>query len=76
MKSLRKFILETVRATKSYMKKEEIRENLQALITSRVSSGDIRTQEDLDTFFRDVQMASRTLKDIPIEVFKKLSKSS
>lgn len=61
-------------AGKNYLLKEEIREKLQELITDRVKSRDIKSQEDLDSFFKDVEMASRALRGIPIEVFAKLAK--
>lgn len=60
-------------AGKNYLLKEEIREKLQELITDRVRSRDIKSQEDLDSFFKDVEMASRALRGIPYEVFIKLA---
>lgn len=74
MKSLRTYILEVIRASQSYMKKEEIRERLEDLIKTRVANNVITSQDELDQFFDDVNIAARALKGIPFSVFVKLSK--
>lgn len=63
-----------ISASKSYMKKEALRESVQALISSRVSSGDVKSQQELAELFNDFAMVLKTLEHIPFEVWKQLSK--
>lgn len=72
MKTLRRFILEIVKASPSYLKKEEIRGLLEDVIRSRVESGDISSQEELDDFYNDIATATLALKSVPYDVFKKI----
>jgi len=73
--SLRRLIKEAIGASENYMKKERIREDLQARIADAVSSGDVKNEKDLEDYFKTVDMAVKALKMIPFEVFVKLGKT-
>ena len=64
-----------VKATPSYMKKEAIREKLQGMIMDAVRTKDVSTQKELDDLFQTFDMATNTLKSVPIEVYKKMTDS-
>jgi hypothetical protein len=74
---IRTFIEEgKVGASPEYMKKEQVRGELQAIIEKLVADGTLKTKEDLDSFFSSVDIASKALKLVPIEAFLKNSKRS
>ena len=62
-----------VSASQEYMKKEDIKNLIQALLEKRVASGEIKDPKTLASFFEDVEMALGTLKMIPVEVWKSKS---
>lgn len=62
----------TVEIPKSYRKKEAVRFDLQALIVSRVKSGEITSKEELDDFFKTLEMSIKALKMVPVEVYQTL----
>lgn len=66
-------INEVIKASKEFLKKESVREELQELIISQVKSGAISSAKDLAEFFKTLSMASLALQQVPIEVYKKLS---
>lgn len=72
---LRRVIQEVgkVSASADYMKKERVRERLQGLISSAISSGEITDQLTLEQFIKDVDVSMTALKMIPFEVWAKLS---
>lgn len=63
-----------ISASKDYMKSESVREMLQNIVTSKVVSGEITDQKQLDRWFNDAMMSLQTLKMIPLEVYKKQPK--
>ena len=68
---LRKIVLEeTIKASKEYMAKEKVREDLQRMISSRVSLGEIKDDAELREFWKTLEMAIIALKMIPAEAFK------
>lgn len=70
---LRKICKEAkVGASASYMRKERIREALQAAIAGILASGDVQTEDDLVELFKAVDMSLKALKMIPLDVWKKL----
>lgn len=70
---LREFIAEVVKASPSYMKKEELRQTIQDILVNRVNEGTIKNQKDVDSFFADVEMATRALKGVPFDVLKQIA---
>lgn len=64
-----------VEIPKSYRKKEAVRSDLQALIVSRVKSGEITSKEELDDFFKTLEMSTKALKMVPFEVYQTLKDS-
>lgn len=74
MSKLRRLVLEeTIKASKEYMLKEKIREEMQSLVASRVSSGEISNEEQLRDFWKTVDMAISALKMVPLGGYKKPS---
>ena len=64
------FIMESrVAASASYMKKEEVRQSLQDLITQKVASGEISDQESLDEWFTTAEMSLKALKMVPLVAY-------
>ena len=80
MKTLRSIIKslvnEAVAASKEYMKKEAVRQQLQDLIASKVASGEINDQSQLDEWFQASTMALNALKMVPIEAYMTVNISS
>lgn len=56
-----------------YMKKEAQREKIQTWITQAVADGSISSQEQLNEFVATIDMAMKSLKMIPFDVFKKMA---
>jgi len=68
---VREFVVEAlksskVRASETYMKKEVVREKLQALLQEAVASGEIQNQKELDDWWKTVEMATKALKMVPL----------
>lgn len=71
---LRDFIREAViAASDEYMKKERVREHLQAHIVDLVRSGEVQSDEDLAELFATMDMAMKALSAIPFPVWQKLA---
>lgn len=62
-----------IAASASYMKKELVREKVQALIVQSVADGTIKTADDLAQFSKDIELSMNALKMIPFEVWQKMS---
>ena len=75
VRELRKTIREAgkIGASPEYMKKERVREKLQALVADHVASGEITDQASLDQFVKDVDISMTALKMIPFEVWTKMA---
>ena len=68
---VREFVVEALKsrkvsASETYMKKEVVREKLQALVQEAVTSGEIQNQKELDDWWKTVEMATKALKMIPL----------
>jgi len=70
---LKEFILEAIKASSSYMKKERVRAELQEMIVASVKSGAITDQKSLDEFFSTLDMAALALKAVPYEAYVQLA---
>jgi hypothetical protein len=62
-----------IAAHPDYMKKERVREHLQKHLMELVSSGEIKSQEDLESFWSTCDMAAKALKVVPFDVWSKMS---
>ena len=62
-----------IKASPAYIKKEKTREELQQMIIQRISSNEIASVTELETFFSDISLAMTALKSIPFEVWEKLA---
>lgn len=77
VKQIKKLVREAkVKASADYMRKEKVREAIQAMVASQIGSGDVNDQEALARYFADIDMAAEALKQIPFEVWTKLAKAS
>lgn len=68
---VREFVVEALKsrkvsASETYMKKEIVREKLQALVQEAVASGEIQNQKELDDWWKTAEMAAKALKMIPL----------
>lgn len=68
---IKDFVIEALKSSKvsaseTYMKKEVVREKLQAILQEAVSSGEIQSQKDLDEWWKTIEMAAKSLKMIPL----------
>jgi len=69
---IKRLVVEVISASKSYMKKEAVRQAVQDLVASKVASKEIKNQEQLDEWFVATTLAITSLKMVPFEVYKKL----
>lgn len=72
---VRALILEYIReaansAGRDYLRKEAVKDVVQAALIERVNSGEISGQDGVDEFFATVDMAVRALRMIPFEVLR------
>ena len=68
---VREFVVEALKsgkvsASETYMKKEVVREKLQALLQEAVASGEVQNQKELDDWWKTVEMATKALKMVPL----------
>lgn len=73
---IREMVSETLKtkkvsASKTYMKKEAVREKLQALLQEAVDSGEVKSQEELEDWWNTVEMAKNALKMVPFAAWKR-----
>ena len=78
---IRAFVVESLKSNKvsaseSYMKKEAVREKLQTLVQEAVASGDVKNQKELEDWWDTVEMASKTLKMVPLMAWLASNKKS
>lgn len=62
-----------IAASQSYMGQEEIRQALQSVLVSRVSTGQIKNQQGLEEFWKTIDKASLALRSIPYDVLVRLT---
>lgn len=68
---LRRIVLEeTIKASREYMAKEKVREDLQHMIAARVASGEIKDDAALRDFWKTLEMAAGALKMVPVDAFR------
>lgn len=72
MEILRKFITETISAGSDYMVKEKVRESIQNLLVGVVASGRVKSQEELDEWWKTVEISIKSLRLIPFEIVKRM----
>lgn len=72
MEILRKFITETISAGSDYMVKEKVRESIQNLLVGVVVSGRVKSQEELDEWWKTVEISIKSLRLIPFEIVKRM----
>lgn len=70
---MKSIMTEKIRASREFLQKENIREEIQKMIIDAVGSGKISSKQDLDEFFKTVSMAANALQQVPFEVYQKLS---
>jgi hypothetical protein len=58
----------------AYMKKEAVREKLQAVVLESVEGGEVSSPAELDELFVTMDMALGALRMVPFEAYQKLSK--
>ena len=72
MKVLKRFIYEAISAGSDYMTKEKIRESIQDLLIGALKSGDIKSQDELDEWWKTVEIAIKSLRLIPFAIVKRM----
>lgn len=72
---IRQLVSESIGASKSYMKSEKVREEIQNWIIESIKGGKISNDGELTNFFADVDMSVKALKMIPFDVFVRLTKT-
>lgn len=75
IRQIKEIVSEAVAASTQHFQKELIRQELQNMIVDRVKEGKITDQSSLEEFFSTVDMAEKALKNIPFEIYLKISKS-
>lgn len=72
LNSLKKIVLEEViKASEDYMKKEEIKQEIEKLMMSYISSGKISSEDELQEFWKTAKMAILSLEMIPYDIASK-----
>lgn len=70
-KKLRRLVLdEAIRASKDYMKKEQIRQRIQDLATAMVAAGEIKSDAELADFWKTVEMSVGALRMVPFDALR------
>jgi hypothetical protein len=73
IKRLRNVVSEAITASTAYLKREQVREQLQEIIIEQVKSGAISSDEDLSDFFKSVDMSVGALKMVPFQVYSSMA---
>lgn len=73
---IRELVSETLKtkkvaASKIYMKKEAVRENLQRLLQEAIDTEEVRSQEELEDWWKTIEMAAAALKMVPFTAWKR-----
>lgn len=64
-----------VSASPEYMKKEAVREKIQEIVVDAISSGQVKSQEDLEDLWKTAQMSIGALKQVPYSAWQALKTS-
>lgn len=77
---LKLFIIESldedvVSPSTDYLHKEDVRKELQKLIVSRVASGNVSNQDELNELVSTLDMALKALKMVPFKAYQSIIKS-
>jgi len=68
---VRRVVLEeAIKASKDYMKKEQIRQQIQDLAASMIASGEIANETELTDFWRTVEMSVTALRMVPFDALR------
>ncbi len=68
---IRRVVLEeAIKASKEYMKKEQVRQRIQDLASSMIASGEIASEAELAEFWKTVEMSATALKSVPLEALR------
>lgn len=62
-----------VGASPEYLAKERVREVLQQFVQSKVASGEVKDDRDLQATFDAIDMSTKALKMIPFDVWRKMA---
>lgn len=78
---VREFVVEALKsgkvsASETYMKKEIVREKLQALVVEAIASGEVQSQKELDEWWKTVEMATKALKMVPVIAWQSSNKKT
>jgi hypothetical protein len=78
---VREFVIEALKSSKvsaseTYMKKEVVREKLQALVQEAVASGEIQSQKELDDWWKTVEMSTKALRMVPLMAWQSTKKNT
>ena len=76
---VREFVVEALKsrkvsASETYMKKEVVREKLQALVQEAVSSGEVQSAKELEEWWKTVEMATKALRMVPLMAWQSSGK--
>lgn len=76
---VREFVVEALKGSKvsaseTYMKKEVVREKLQALVQEAVSSGEVQNAKELEEWWKTVEMATKALRMVPLMAWQSSKK--
>ena len=72
MKVLKRFIQEAISAGSDYMAKEKVRESIQNLLIDAVKSGGIKSQNELDEWWKTIEISIKSLRLIPFTIIKRM----
>jgi len=68
---VRRIVLdEAIKASKEYMKKEEVRKRIQDMVVAMIANGEINSDVELADFWNTVGMSVGALKMIPYAALK------
>ena len=78
---VREFVVEALKrgkvsASETYMKKEIVREKLQAFVVEAVASGEVQSQKELDEWWKTVEMATKALRMVPVMAWQSSNKKT
>jgi hypothetical protein len=61
-----------VKTTDEYMKKESVRQEIYLMLLDNVKNGKITNQEELNDYFKTVDMSVKALKMVPFDAYKSI----
>lgn len=64
---------EVVRTSRSYVLREHVRAELQQIVSARISSGDINSAADVESFIQAMKAAISVLESVPFESWQMIA---